>query len=284
MTYYRRPYYGGGSRGRGGFNKIGLIIALLFAGFALFKYFSQSQYNEITGENQRVSLSIEEEIQLGLQSTRQMISQHGGLHPDTKHQDIVKAVGKRLIDNSIARSTAYEYDFHLLADPNSINAFALPGGQCFITYALYSKLQNEDQLAGVMGHEIGHVIARHGAERIAKQELTAGLTGAAVIAAGDYGSAQAAQMIASMVNMKYGRQQELESDDLGIRFMIEAGYDPTQMKGVMKILKEASSGNRQPEFLSTHPDPGNRMEEIDRSIEKYSGKLLAPPKHPNDMD
>jgi len=277
---YRRSY--GGGRGRSGINKIGLIIALLFAGFSLFKYFAQSQYNEITGENQRVSLSIEEEIQLGLQSTRQMINQHGGLYQDEKHQSIVKKVGKRLVDNSIARSTTYEYDFHLLADPNAINAFALPGGQCFITYALYAKLENEDQLAGVLGHEIGHVIARHGAERIAKQELTAGLTGAAVIAAGDYGSAQAAQMIASMVNMKYGREQELESDDLGIRFMIEAGYDPTQMKGVMKILKEASGPNRQPEFLSTHPDPGNRMEEIDNSIEKYAGKLLTPPKHPND--
>ncbi len=281
MTYYRRPY--GGGRSRGGINKIGLIIALLFAGFSLFKYFAQSQYNEITGENQRISLTVEEEIQLGQQSLRQMVAQHGGLFQDEKHQAIVKEVGKRLVDNSIARSTAYEYDFHLLADPNTINAFALPGGQCFITYALYAKLENVDQLAGVMGHEIGHVIARHGAERIAKQELTAGLTGAAVIAAGDYGSAQAAQMIASMVNMKYGREQELESDDLGIRFMIEAGYDPTQMKGVMKILKEASNGNRQPEFLSTHPDPGNRMEEIDNSIKKYSGKILPPPKHPNDM-
>ena len=280
MTYYRRPY--GGGRGRGGFNKIGLIIALLFAGFSLFKYFSQSQFNEITGENQRISITVEEEIQLGLQSTRLMIGQHGGLYPNEKDQALVKAVGKRLVDNSIARSTTYEYDFHLLADPNTINAFALPGGQCFITYALYNKLENEDQLAGVMGHEIGHVIARHGAERIAKQELTAGLTGAAVIAAGDYGSAQAAQMIAGMVNMKYGRQQELESDDLGIRFMIEAGYDPTQMKGVMRILKEASSGNSQPEFMSTHPDPGNRMEEIDKSIEKYAGRLLKPPKHPND--
>jgi len=281
MTYYRRSY--GGGRNRGGFNKIGLIIALLFAGFSLFKYFSQSQYNEITGETQRISLTVEEEIMLGKQSMVQMIRQHGGLHQSEKDRDIVKQVGKRLVDNSIARSTQYEYDFHLLADPNTINAFALPGGQCFITYALYEKLKNMDQLAGVMGHEIGHVIARHGAERIAKQALTSGLTGAAVIAAGGGGGGEAAQMIAGMVNMKYGREQELESDDLGIRFMIEAGYDPNQMKGVMKILEEASSGNRQPEFMSTHPDPGNRMEEIDNSIERYAGKLLTPPKHPNDQ-
>ncbi len=280
MTYYRRPSYGGQRRG---FNKITLIIALVMVGFSLFKYFSQSQYNEITGETQRISLTVDQEIQLGLQSTPRMMQQHGGLHPDEKAQALVKRVGKRLVDNSIARSTHYEYDFHLLADPNVINAFALPGGQCFITQALYAKLENEDQLAGVMGHEIGHVIARHGAERIAKQELTQGLTGAAVIAAGDYGSTQAAQMIAGMVNMKYGREQELESDELGVRFMIEAGYNPSEMIGVMRILKAASGdGKRQPEFMSTHPDPGNRMEKIEDAIEKYEGKLIAPPSHPNE--
>ena len=269
MSNSRRNPYGMGRRT--GINKGTLIIALIFAGVALFKYFAASEFNEITGETQRISLSVDQEITLGLQSAPQMMQQHGGLHPDQAGQELVDKVGQKLVANSVASQTLYNWDFHLLADEQTVNAFALPGGQCFITAALMNQLENEDQLAGVMGHEIGHVVARHGAQRMAKQQLTQGLTGAAVIAAGDYGSQQAAQMIANMVNMKYGRDQELQSDDLGVRFMINAGYDPTQMVGVMKILKAASGGgSKNPEFFSTHPDPENRVEKIHESIEKYS--------------
>ncbi len=273
MAYRQSPQYGGrrGFGGRGGMGKGGLIIGVALALFAVFKYYSNTQYNPITDEKQQVSLSIDQEIQLGLQSAPSMIQQHGGLHPDPQGQALVKQVGQRLVNNSIARSTEYQFDFHLLADPRLVNAFALPGGQVFITAALASRLESEDQLAGVLGHEIGHVVARHGAERIAKQELTQGLTGAAVVAAGDYGTAQAAQMIANLINMKYGRDQELQSDDLGVRLMLEAGYDPHALKGVMRILEEASGGaNRQSEFFSTHPSPTNRIEKIDEAIRKYS--------------
>ena len=188
MALYRRTpqqQQYGQPRRRGGFNKGTLIIALLFAGFALFKYFSNSQVNELTGETQRVSMTPEQEVALGVHSAPQMIQQYGGLHPDQRAQDFVDQVGQRLVQGSLARNSSYQFDFHLLADPNIVNAFALPGGQIFITAALFGRLQNEDQLAGVLGHEIGHVIERHSAQRIAKQELTQGLTGAAVIAAGD---------------------------------------------------------------------------------------------------
>ena len=272
--YGRRTASSFGGRRRG-FNKGTLIIGLVIAAFALFRYCSTTEYNEITGEKQQVGLNVEQEITLGLQSRGHMVQQYGGLHPSSEGQQIVKGIGNKLIDNSIARRTNYQYDFHLLADPNTVNAFALPGGQIFITMALFSQLENEDQLAGVLGHEIGHVVARHGAERIAKQQLTEGLTGAAVVASGDYGTAQAAAMIANVVNMSYGRDQELESDDLGVRFMIEAGYDPSQMIGVMDILEKASGGGgeKQPEFFSTHPSPDNRREKIAESIEKWRTDL-----------
>ena len=252
----------------------GIIIAILLAGFALCKYYSQSQFNEVTGANQHISITADQEIQLGLQSMPTMVQEFGGLHPDEDAQRLVKQVGNRIVKNSAAQKTPYQYDFHLLADPNVVNAFALPGGQVFITAALFSKLETEDQLAGVFGHEIGHVVARHGAERIAKEELTQGLTGAAVVASGDYNTAQAAQMIANLVNMSYGRDQELQSDDLGVRFMTEAGYNPEALIGVMQILESASGGQKQPEFLSTHPSPANRVEKIKEAIAKY--KDLAP--------
>ena len=164
----------------------------------------RDRYNEVTGVTQHISLTAEQEVALGLNSFPAMVEQYGGLHPDAEAQKLVKSVGQRIVQNSDARQTPYQYDFHLLADPNVVNAFALPGGQVFITTALISEFETEDELAGVLGHEIGHVVARHGAERIAKQELTQGLTGAAVVASGDYNTAQAAQMIAGLVNMSYG--------------------------------------------------------------------------------
>ena len=157
-------------RRSGGF-KIRLLIGAGIILFSLFKYYSQRQTNPYTGKKQSIALTAEEEIAIGLRSAPQMAQQHGGLYPDQQFQDHVARVGQRLVNSSVAKETPYQYDFHLLRDPQAINAFALPGGQIFITYALLAKLDSEDQLAGVLGHEIGHVIGRHSAERIAETEF-----------------------------------------------------------------------------------------------------------------
>ena len=254
-------------RGRGGL-KIRLLIGAGIILFSLFKYYSNRDTNPYTGKKQSIGLSVEEEIAIGLQSAPQMAQQHGGLYPDQKAQDLLDRIGASLVNNSVAKETPYRYDFHLLRDPNVINAFALPGGQIFITYALFSKLENEDQLAGVLGHEIGHVIGRHSAERIANQGLTQGLISGVLVGGGD-STGQMAAMIGNVVNMKFGRSDELESDELGVKFMIDAGFQPEEMIGVMQILKSAAGPNRTPEFQSTHPDPENRIEKIKEAIERY---------------
>ncbi len=253
-------------RGRGGL-KIRLLIGAGIILFTLFKYYSKRETNEYTGKSQSVDLTVDQEIQLGLQSAPQMAAQHGGLHPDQQAQQLVDNVGAKLVNNSIARQSPYKYEFHLLRDPQTINAFALPGGQIFITYALFSKLENEDQLAGVLGHEIGHVLGRHSAERMAKQGLTQGLISGVMVGGGE-GIGQMSAMIANTINMKYGREDELESDELGVLFLMKAGYQPEEMIGVMKILKAAAGPNRTPEFQSTHPDPENRIEMIKEAIKK----------------
>lgn len=252
-------------RGRSGV-PFRLIIAVVMIGIALISYWSRREVNPITGESQVVSLTPDQEIALGLQAAPEMMAQHGGQHPDQELQALVDRVGFALVESSIVQQTPYQYDFHLLADPNTVNAFALPGGQTFITYALLSRLQNEDQLAGIMGHEIAHVVARHGAQRMAQGELTQGILGAVLMGTGSQSSAQVAAMIGQMINMKYGRDDEIESDRLGICFMVDAGYDPNEMAGVMKILQEASGGQSQPEFFSTHPNPVNRIEKIQEVI------------------
>jgi predicted Zn-dependent protease len=234
---------------------------------ALISYFGSRVYNPVTGENQHISLTPRQEVALGLQAAPQMVQQHGGEHPDQRLQALVDTVGIKIIQNSAAKQMEWPFEFTLLADPETVNAFALPGGQVFITYALFTRLETEGQLAGVLGHEVGHVVARHGAQRIAKSELTQGLTGAVAVASGDARAAQVAAMVAQLVNMKYGREDELQSDELGVRFMAEAGYDPRALIGVMKILAEASGGAAPPEFFSTHPNPENRLQQIQEEIQ-----------------
>jgi len=248
------------------------MLAIGLAAFALGKYYCTSSENPITGEKQHISITTEQEIAMGLQSAPQMAEEFGGLSRNAEATALVKQVGQKVVRGSAAAQTPYQYNFHLLADPKTINAFALPGGQVFITEGLLARLENEDQLAGVLGHEVGHVVARHSAERLAQMELSQGLTGAVTMAMYDPDNPNAgaiANVVANMVSMSYGRDQELESDDLGVRFMLESGYQPEALIAVMEILKQAAGPNRTPEFQSTHPDPENRTAAIKAAIEKY---------------
>jgi len=268
-TNYRQSYSGNSIRGGGLRLGAPIIIALVIAGFSYFRYCSTKTYNEYLGINQHISLTPEQEIAIGLQSKPAMIQEYGGMDPDQRAQALVQETGASLVQKSVASKTPYQYQFHLLADPNTINAFALPGGQIFITRALFNQLQTKDQLAGVLGHEIGHVVARHAGERIEEDQLWQGIAGAAGIAMGDYKYAQAVQLIAALISLKYCRDQELQSDNLGVRFMMDAGFQPEELIGVMEILKKASGGQSREEFTSTHPDPENRKEKIKEAIEQY---------------
>ncbi len=252
-----------------------LVMALIVAVISVIGYFSKSAFNPITEEKQHVAgITPEQEVALGLQAAPEMMQQFGGLDPSPEAQALVDRVGERLVSRTAAAQSPYKFEFHLLDDPETINAFALPGGQVAITEGLVRRLESEGQLAGVLGHEIGHVLARHGAEHIAKQQLTEGLTGAAVLATYDpnnpstQGSAAVAALIGQLVTMRFGRQDELQSDQLGVRLASEAGYDPRSMIGLMKILDESSQGGRPPEFFSTHPNPENRVARIEDAIKK----------------
>jgi len=246
--------------------KIRLVIGLAIVAFAFIKRCNSKEINPYTQREQTINMSSDQEIAIGLESAPQMAQQHGGLHPNQEYQAFVDQVGKKLIDNSIAKNTPYNYEFHLLADPTTINAFALPGGQIFITYALFSKLDNEDQLAGILGHEIGHVLGRHSAERIAESDFWSTVTTGASVGA-DMG--EMVSGIGQQTLLTNGRDDELESDELGVKFMMKSGYNPEAMIGVMEILKAATGPNRVPEMQSTHPDPENRIEKIRAAIEAY---------------
>jgi len=248
--------------------KIRIFIGLAIVAFAFIKRCNSKEINEYTGRSQVINMTSDQEIAIGLQSAPEMAQQYGGLYPDERMQAFVQTIGNKLVQSSVARETPYQYEFYLLADNQTINAFALPGGPCFITYALFKQL-NEAQLAGVLGHEIGHVIGRHSAERIAEGDFWNTVSMGASVG-GDMGSLVGG--IGQNTLLKNGRGDELESDDLGVLFMIQSGYDPYEMIKVMKILKAAGGPNRTPEFQSTHPNPENRIQKIKEAIEKYRGR------------
>ncbi len=257
-----------------------LGIALVIAVIGVIAYMSRTEVNPVTGEKQRVALSVDQEKVLGLQAAPEMAAKMGGVVPDSYPQAVlVEEIGQRLVERGDAARSPYAGNFHfyLLADPETINAFALPGGQIFVTAGLYKRLRTEADLAGVLGHEIGHVIHRHSAEQMAKGQLGQALSQAVGVAASDGadGGQQAAMMAAmvnQMVQMRYGRQDESESDRYGLDAMAAAGYDPRAMLEVMKVLAQAGGGERQPEWLSSHPLPETRIAEI----EAYIRQMPAP--------
>ncbi len=247
-----------------------LAIAAIIAIISLISYYGNSVRNPVTHKKQHVTLSPDQEIRLGLQAAPQMAAQYGGLEPNPRDQQRVDEVGRRIIAQSDAKGAPYQFQFHVLRDPQTINAFALPGGQVFITEGLLNKLSTPGQLAGVLAHEIGHVVDRHGAQHLAKQRLTQGLGGAAVIASSDPNdpnsrrNAAIAMAVTELVTLRFGRQDELAADRLGVQFMSQAGFDPRSMIDVMHVL--ASQGGAPPEFFSTHPNPEHRIEKIEAAI------------------
>lgn len=254
-----------------GFN---FAAALVIVAFALFSYFTSTEKNPITGQEQRVAITPEQEIRLGLQSAPEMAAQMGGeVSANDPEVQEIQRVGRNIIQKSQAHKGPWQFHFHLLADSKTVNAFALPGGQIFITKGLLNRLQNESQLAGVLAHEIGHVIQRHSAQQMAKHQLGQMLVLATGVGASDsdrgYQAAMIANLVNQMVQLRYSRTDELEADLWGLQLMEQSGYDPRSMLEVMRILAKASPGGKPPEMLLTHPYPEKRIERIDAYLKEH---------------
>lgn len=238
--------------------------------------------NPATGARSLTLLSWEEEKAMGAEAAPQFTAEYGGPVPDEAVQRYVDEVGRRLvaqIEPGVPSDLAWEFT---LLDSSVINAFALPGGKVFISRGLAERFTSEAQLAGVLGHEIGHVTARHANQRMSKQLGFNILMGAAAVGVGladddsdvrKYGqfAVPALAVGGNVVMLKYGRDEESQADVLGIRYMARAGYHPGAQREVMQILQEADgSGARPPEWLSTHPFPETRIQRLDKILaEQY---------------
>ncbi|HEY2586246.1 MAG TPA: M48 family metalloprotease [Tepidisphaeraceae bacterium] len=269
MTYY------GNQGGRGGLPVrwiIGAVIALI----GLVAYFTHTSINPTTGEKQHVTLTSDQEIALGMQSAPEMAAKMGGeVPPDNVQTKEVQYVGDRIWHRSDAARSPYPFHYHLLADRQTVNAFALPGGEVFITKGLLDRLTTEGELAGVLGHETGHVVERHVAQQMAQSQLGKYLVAGAAVASSDsrhpYASTAIAALLDHMAQLHFSRADESQADERGLQFMTQAGYDPRAMLNVMMVLEDVTNeqGGRPPQMLVTHPYPEQRMRDIQAWIQQH---------------
>ncbi len=232
-------------------------------------------YNPATGKKQFTLISRAQEIELGNSAAPGFREEMGGLVPDSALQSYVSDLARRLAMHTEGDYPGLPWEVSLVNSAD-VNAFAIPGGKLFITRGLVEKMTNEAQLAGVLGHEIGHVTGRHTAEQLSTGLLIQGgaVAAAVLIEQSDSESTRRFGRVAvpalaiggQLVMLSFSREDELEADRLGVRYMSLAGYDPRGLRQVMEMFDRMAGSDRPPAFLSTHPDPKARIRQIDNLI------------------
>ncbi|MBX3403682.1 MAG: M48 family metalloprotease [Phycisphaeraceae bacterium] len=241
--------------------------------------------NPATGRSQALMYNRGEEIQIGEEHKGPLTEEFGGAITQPALHNYVSDIGKRLAAVTESDFPSLPWEFTLL-NSKVINAFALPGGKVFISRGLCEEMTNEAQLAAVLGHEVGHVTGRHTSERMSQAlgstiggAIIGGLIGAAAggkegAAAGVAGGAT----IGGIVSLSFSREQEIEADRLGMRYMERLGYDPVGAIEVQEILGRAGGGGT-PEFLSTHPASATRIAELNKRYDKYYAHTRGNPNY-----
>ncbi len=247
-------------------NNIRYKILALFP--ILFILSCAKTYDPLTGKKVYTLLPPEKEIQLGKMYVPLAINQNNGQYPDKEVREYISKVGFR-IAKVVPRKLPYRF---FIVNSEVVNAFALPGGPVFVNRGLLLVLNNESELAGVLGHELGHINARHHARFLEKQYGIAILLNILNIAlAGkDYGTLlmDISKIGAQLLTLHYSREQESEADVLGVRFSYEAGYDPRGLLETFYIFKKLGKPNA-PEWLLTHPLPDTRIKNVKKLLSKY---------------
>lgn len=257
--------------------------SILFLAVILFASSCAIQKNPVSGNQRLMAYSWSQEVQIGQEVDQELVREFG-LYDDERVAEYVDRLGQEMVEVSHMRREGTdrqfretEFFFRVLDSP-VINAFALPGGYVYVTRGLMAHMNNEAQLAVVVGHEIGHVAARHASQRALRQQLgQIAIIGGAVLGQEFLGlpgesilnlSSQAAQLIF----LSYGRDAERESDRLGVEYSAMMGYQAAEGAAFFTSLKRISeqAGQRIPTMLSSHPDPGERERNIPREAQKWA--------------
>lgn len=242
------------------------IIALLFL--------TACATNPVTGKRELSLISEAQEIEMGREASRADVARIGE-YADADAQAMVKRIGQDMAAKSERPQLPWE--FHLLDDA-AVNAFAYPGGFIFVTRGLMTYLNSEAELAEVIGHEIGHVTAKHTVAAMSSQQLTQiGLVGASILSPKIAQFGDTLNAGAGLLFLKFGRDDELQADALGFRYSLNLGYDVRESPKVFETLGRLSgeAGARIPEWQSTHPDPGNRVQRAEQRLAGVSAAELA---------
>jgi len=253
----------------------GHIARLIMAGATVLAA-AACAVNPATGERQLSFISESEEIQMGREADPEVVASLG-LYPDSAVQRYVRGLGEELA--AVSERPNLPWTFRVLDDP-TVNAFAIPGGFIYVTRGILSHLTSEAQLVGILGHEIGHVTARHSVNQMSRQQLAQLGLGVGMIlseqvaAVGDLAAAGL-----QVLSLRFSREDESQADGLGIRYMRRLDYDPRELASVMRMLERTSElaqgSGRVPEWLSTHPDPANRVDDIQRIVATADEDLSA---------
>ena len=245
-------------------------LPILIAGiFFAYQYFSSEKFvNPETGRKSHVGLSTQQETALGLQSYQQVLSQAQAITSGPDYE-MVRRVSTKLAAATGAAGHDFDWQESLIQDKQA-NAFCLPGGKIVVYTGILPVAENEAGLATVLGHEMAHATSRHGAQRVLQQNLAqTAMTGIAVsLSDMDYNKQRAVMGALGAgaqfgVLMPFGREHESEADHIGLIYMARAGYDPHEAISFWRRMEENGGGQQPPEFLSTHPSHGHRIQQLE---------------------
>ncbi len=234
----------------------------------VFLFLSGCAVNPVTGKKQLVLVSEAQELAMGQQYDPSIVAQFG-LYEDEKLQAFINEKGKQM--GAISHRPQLNYQFRILDSP-VINAFAVPGGYVYFTRGIMAHFNNEAEFAGVLGHEVGHITARHSVVSMSKQQLYGGLFMVGMVVSEEFRQfADVGQQALGMLFLKFSRNDESQSDELGVDYSTQIGYDSHEMANFFGVLKRQMErrGQRIPEFQSTHPDPANREQRVHELSTQY---------------
>jgi predicted Zn-dependent protease len=243
---------------------------------AAFLLFESCAKNPVTGKRDFMLMSTEQEIAMGQQSDPE-IQQFFGIYEDAKLQRFIEAKGQEMA--AVSHRKDLKYHFKIVDSP-VVNAFAVPGGYVYFTRGIMAHFNNEAEFAGVLGHEIGHITARHSAKQYSKAVLAqVGLAAGMIFAPELAQFGELAGQGVQLLFLKFGRDAERQSDKLGVEYSTRIGYDAEEMAGFFETLdrlRENAGGEAVPSFLSTHPDPADRERNVSKMAKEWKAKVKKP--------
>src|SRR5688572_21454280 len=251
------------------------FITKIFCSALAFLLFSTCAINPVSGKRDFMLLSESQEVALGQQSDPE-IKAYFGLYEDPKLQKFINEKGQEKVAVSHRKNLKYEFK---IVDSPVVNAFAVPGGYVYFTRGIMAHFNNEAEFAGVLGHEIGHITARHSAKQYSNAMLAnIGLVAGVLISPEFAQFADVAQQGVGLLFLKFGRDAERQSDELGVEYSTKINYDAQQMAdffGTLQQLQKQSGAEEVPDFLSTHPNPGDRQKSVTKLAADWRKKVRA---------